>query len=72
MKTMKTRRRESRVKLLLVGGVLVTVAVGLGAIALNVMSYPDVLAPVVAAFAIAGSLFLGMAAAICFHAAGDK
>ena len=66
-----TARKLARVKLRVAGGVLLVVAVGLGAIALNIMSYPERLAPVVAAFAVAGSLFLGMAAALCFHAAGD-
>lgn len=72
--TLKNRRRAvalTRTKLRLAGGVLVVVAFGLALVALELVTSPAALAPVMAAFAWMGAVCLCLGAALCLHAAGD-
>jgi hypothetical protein len=72
MKTRLKRWEKNAAKCRVAGVVLVGVAIGLAALSLNLMTCPERLAPLAAAFAGAGALCLSMGAAICFHAAGDE
>lgn len=53
------------------GCALVAVATALATVGMNLMSYPERLAPVAALAAGAGAACLAVGASICFHAAGD-